>query len=294
MASFSFDPLAHIYDATRGYPAEVAREIAQSLEQAANATAETAFLDVGVGTGRIALPVAARGHTYTGVDISAQMLSLLRAKLLETGWQERDLPWGSFPDEQPNSNPPVKRFVQEDLRALLRLVHADITSLPFRDASFDVAIAVHIFHLVGDWQQAVRETVRVLRPDGVILSCSDQHESSELSKIAFRWDSIVRELGWTQNVRGNSISSDLERLLEQMGWQWETMTAATWTKTGTPRNVVDSYVQRLWSSTRRVPDDLALEAGRRLEQWAHEYFGASIDQEFPEVRHLIIRRAARK
>src|SRR6266571_3027374 len=59
MPSLSFDPVAHIYDATRGYPVEVAQSIAQAIETTAAATPATSFLEVGIGTGRIAFPLAA-------------------------------------------------------------------------------------------------------------------------------------------------------------------------------------------------------------------------------------------
>src|SRR5436189_213310 len=57
MPSLSFDPVAHIYDATRGYPVEVAQRIAQAIETTTGATPATTFLEVGIGTGRIAYPL---------------------------------------------------------------------------------------------------------------------------------------------------------------------------------------------------------------------------------------------
>ena len=38
------------------------------------------MLEIGVGTGRIALPLAARGCHITGVDIASEMLAELRRK----------------------------------------------------------------------------------------------------------------------------------------------------------------------------------------------------------------------
>jgi ubiquinone/menaquinone biosynthesis C-methylase UbiE len=60
MTSLSFDPVAQVYDATRGYPEQVARRI----DQAAKGNVQTRFLEVGIGTGRIALPLAERGRLY--------------------------------------------------------------------------------------------------------------------------------------------------------------------------------------------------------------------------------------
>src|SRR5690349_13692902 len=101
MSSLSFDPIASVYDATRGYPAVVAQTIALGIEKAAHATPQSTFLEVGVGTGRIAFPLATLGHTYTGVDISAKMVELLEDKLRVHQWITEEIAWGSLPDENP-------------------------------------------------------------------------------------------------------------------------------------------------------------------------------------------------
>src|SRR5258708_27111957 len=153
MPSLSFDPVAHIYDATRGYPAEVAQSIAQAIETTTGATPATTFLEVGIGTGRIAIPLASLGHTYSGVDISEKMVEQLETKLGEHGWQEYQQPWGSMPDEDSAKSPVVRRFSDAQQQALMRLVIADMTALPFRGGSFDVVVAVHGFPRGGGGEQ---------------------------------------------------------------------------------------------------------------------------------------------
>src|SRR5437773_2512202 len=100
MPSLSFDPAAEYYDATRGYPANVAEQIVQAIVNAANAKPGMRFLEVGIGTGRIAFPLASLGYTYTGVDISEKMVERLEGKLEGAGWQKQEQPWGSLPDEE--------------------------------------------------------------------------------------------------------------------------------------------------------------------------------------------------
>jgi ubiquinone/menaquinone biosynthesis C-methylase UbiE len=46
---------------------------------------------------------------------------------------------------------------------------ADATALPFPDASFDGALSFVMLHHVVDWEQAVSELVRVLRPGGRLI-----------------------------------------------------------------------------------------------------------------------------
>ncbi|WP_319452244.1 MULTISPECIES: class I SAM-dependent methyltransferase [unclassified Mycobacterium] len=51
----------------------------------------TRVLDAGCGTGRVAIELARRGFSVTGVDADAGMLAGARAKAPELRWQEADL-----------------------------------------------------------------------------------------------------------------------------------------------------------------------------------------------------------
>jgi SAM-dependent methyltransferase len=94
-------------------------------------------LEIGIGTGRIALPLAEAGMRIVGVDISLEML---RRLVINAG----------------PSGPP--------------LAVADATRLPFADHRFASAIASHVFHLIPNWTSAVDELLRVLRPGGILLA----------------------------------------------------------------------------------------------------------------------------
>jgi SAM-dependent methyltransferase len=85
------------------------------------------LIDVGCGTGAYAAGLAKRGWEVTGTDISEDMLRRARSKGVHA-------------------------------------IHADATSLPFEDASFDAAVSVFIHTDVGDFAAVVREVARVLRP----------------------------------------------------------------------------------------------------------------------------------
>jgi SAM-dependent methyltransferase len=71
--------VAERYDATlgeRGDPAVVAA----TADFLASLAGGGAALELGIGTGRIALPLAARGVRVHGIDLSADMVAQLRAK----------------------------------------------------------------------------------------------------------------------------------------------------------------------------------------------------------------------
>lgn len=69
------DRIADIYDRLH-----VAWEPAETVETVAALADGGPVLELGVGTGRVALPLAQRGVPVTGVDVSAAMLGRLREK----------------------------------------------------------------------------------------------------------------------------------------------------------------------------------------------------------------------
>lgn len=293
MPSLSFDPAAHFYDATRGYPDDIALKIARAIDDAAGST--PAYLEVGVGTGRIALPLASLGRTYTGVDISEKMLAQLESKLLAGGWQERtrtEQSWGSLPDEQPALNPSIRRFVKSQTQAQpspsLRLIVSDIKQLPFFDNSFDAVVAVHIFHLIDGWEQALQEVVRVLRPGGRLLQCWDTYDSSAIPELVnTRWRSLVQELGGSTSRPGVSTQA-VKHWLKERGFQTQDELVLTWPQQVIPRQAIDYIAQRYWSSSWQISDAIFTASIERLWTWAHEYFGPEIDNAQAQERRFFI------
>jgi SAM-dependent methyltransferase len=135
VAAISFDRAADFYDATRALPSEVHASLTTML--AGELLPRRCCLEIGVGTGRIALPLSARGVRLVGVDIAPKMLHRLVANA--GGYQP-------FP-----------------------VSVADVTALPFDRACFDAVLASHLLYLVPDWRRVVDEAVRVLRPGGSFL-----------------------------------------------------------------------------------------------------------------------------
>jgi SAM-dependent methyltransferase len=130
--SVSFDRAAGYYDATRSLTPAAAAKVTAVLAEAL--IGHGPALEVGVGTGRVAVPLVDAGIDVVGIDLSQPMLAQLLAK---------------------SSAVPV--------------VRADGTLLPFCDASFGAVLAIHVFHLVPEWRDAVLEVLRVLRPGGTLL-----------------------------------------------------------------------------------------------------------------------------
>lgn len=288
MSSISFDQVAHAYDATRGYPNAVTQQVAQAIEGVANATTQTRFLEIGVGTGRIAFPLVSLGHTYTGVDISEKMVAQLQEKLHAAKWQEQNQVWGSLPDEDTKHPSIVRRYTNPEQSASLRLVMSDITDLPFYKASFDVAVAVHIFHLVDGWQRALQEVLQSLRPRGMLLHCWDEHGKLDVQDISEEWQRILTGLGGNTRRPGASSVHFVTEWLTTHGLQTQRIEAVSWERSITPRQLVENITQRIWSNTWSIPDSIFVPAAERLTQWANERYQNDMDTPRIQDRRFII------
>lgn len=91
IASTYGDHLADVYDQWFGAVEDAAIEVLAELARGGRA------LELGIGTGRVALPLAARGIEVHGIDASEAMVSKLRAR---TGGESIPVTMGDFADVQ--------------------------------------------------------------------------------------------------------------------------------------------------------------------------------------------------
>jgi ubiquinone/menaquinone biosynthesis C-methylase UbiE len=293
MSSISFDPVAHKYDATRGYPEEVTQQVAESIDRAANGNTQTRFFEVGVGTGRYAVPIASLGRQYTGVDISEKMLGLLLEKLRTGGWQEELQAWGSVFDEDTAQKPDVLRFTHQETQGTLRLLLADATKLPFRSASFDVVLVAHVFHLISEWRQALQEVLRVLRPGGVLIRCWNENWAANwepgAGDLKREWSAIVEDLGGTTKLPG-AADKEVTAWLQAQGLQTELWERFSFKQETSRQAIFQEIEQRLWTSAQLLPDHIFKASMERLRLWVDEHYGAHIADTYIEERQVVISR----
>ena len=109
-----YDPIARLYDR---WSAEVVEDISFYVDEALAAGGPV--VELGVGTGRIAIPVASAGVHVIGVDSSAEMLAVCADAAVDAGVSDRiDLRAGDL------RRPPVEermRLVTCPFRAYLHL-----------------------------------------------------------------------------------------------------------------------------------------------------------------------------
>jgi len=101
-----------------------------------------AVLDIGAGTGRIAIPLAKRGCDVVALEPAAGMVGKLRTK---SGSQN------------------------------LPVVIGEGGELPFRSHVFDAILIARLLYLTKDWRQILREASRVLAVGGVTLTRRQSH-----------------------------------------------------------------------------------------------------------------------
>src|SRR5215218_7987283 len=78
--SIAFDRAADYYDQTRAFPPGDEKRAAALLARAGGFTTADHVLEIGVGTGRIALPLAPHVGAIFGIDLSLPMMQRLASK----------------------------------------------------------------------------------------------------------------------------------------------------------------------------------------------------------------------
>jgi ubiquinone/menaquinone biosynthesis C-methylase UbiE len=259
----SFDRVSDIYDATRAFPPGISEQVTDFILNLVSPTPETKFYETGIGTGRIAVPIAKRGYSYTGIDISEKMLAELHQKL-------------------------------EGISHKLTAVHGDATALPFADNSFDVGLTVHVFHLISAWKQALAEIRRVLKPGGIFLYSHGQASVNQLSadtnpdkwEFSQRWRAILEGYGHSL-PRYGATQEEVLAELEVQGATVETVTAAKWLAQQTVGKFLENQENRIHSTSWAIPDDILGRAVQDLREWALQRFG-SLDHDLSEERSFKI------
>jgi ubiquinone/menaquinone biosynthesis C-methylase UbiE len=177
--SCSYDEAALWYDAWGWQTFWDRNEIPLVVAACARFAGARRALDAGAGTGRYVATLGAAGLIPTGVDISRGMLAVAAAKL----------------------------------GADVRLVHADIRSLPFEAASFDLAVAARVLGHVADVEVALADIARtVVVGGGLIVTELDWDHAFEQTTIPTPRGSIPVAIQ-------KRDAQSLTRIAERVGWR---------------------------------------------------------------------------
>jgi len=209
--AFNFDRAAEYYDATRGFPPEIIDKIGEFIAQTAQLNGSEQTLDVGIGTGRVALPLAPHVDHIIGIDISRSMMQRLLRKR--------------------NDHPVTP-------------VQADAHLMPFASQTFDLALATHIFHLVSDPAGVMDEISRVLKPGGRLIHTFNRYTSGgPMQTIVDAWNST------NPPSRLRAGSPRIDDLLTRAGWSIVSQDVLEYDTVTTPQDFLDRIEKRQWSRT---------------------------------------------
>jgi SAM-dependent methyltransferase len=232
------------YKPVRSFDAENA-EVYDVVAQQGDEDAAVAFLEplagsgptleLAIGTGRIALPLAARGIRVDGIDISPHMVARLRAK---PGGDRMSVTMGDFADVAVSGtyrlifivfNSLFNLLTQDDQVRCFENVAAHLTG----DGSFVVeALTPSFLHRLRNDQYVDAEAIEVdevrldlLRHDAAKQMIEENHVS--LSRTGLRFNPVVQRYAWPAELDLMARIAGL-RLKERWGgWSREPFTSAS-------------------------------------------------------------------
>lgn len=242
--SVSFDRAAGYYDRTRFLSEPV---MAQLVSNVVAEVSSGHCLEIGVGTGRIAIPLASAGIRMAGVDISREMLG---------------------------------RLIESSRGTMVGVCQADATRLPFKDHSFDAAVAVHVLHLMPSWREAVDQVVRVVRPGGRFLVERIGREQDDW------WHEVRRrffaEAGDPPWPPGLARTEDLDEVMAARGAGARSMAELVEHEIGTVNDLITTLEEGVWARTWSLDEATRKRAAATVRTWAERNLG---DLDHPRARH---------
>jgi SAM-dependent methyltransferase len=200
--SSPYDAIAELYDP---WSASVVEDVGFYLEEARRAGGPV--VELGVGTGRIAVPIAADGIRVIGVDSSRRMLDVCARRAALAG-VDLDLRVGDLRD------PPVRERVP-------------LVICPFRSL-------LHM-HTDADRRDALAAVRRMLRPDGRFVFDVFTPGADDIALTHDRW--LEREPGIFELARWDEVARTLT--LTVRGPDGETTMALAWLSPGEWRSLLE-------------------------------------------------------
>ena len=249
-SSISFDRAASYYDKTRALSPETTATIAELVRS--ELAGRVPVLEVGVGTGRIALPLHELGIEMRGLDLAPNML----ARLMENAGGHMPFP----------------------------LVQGDATRLPFRNGCFGGSIAFWVLHLVSGWRDVLSEMVRVVRSGGILLIDVGSEHDSLIHTLTWKFRDIAQVTDWPIGVKSYE---EVDEALGAMGAQHRPLDPIP----EVIESSIEQHIALLQAGIYSVAWSLEEEARKRaaaeLREWAAAEYGSLDETRQIEATHYL-------
>lgn len=256
----NFSANASIYDRRHG--ASVSDEGLARVWLAAGMSNGASVLDIGAGTGRVAIPLATRGCRVVALEPATGMVEQLQRK---------------------------------DGDGRVQPLIAEGSLLPFPGGTFDVVVIARLLYLTPDWRAILEEAFRVLGTGGVLLhewGNGDVDEEWVLIRQEAR--RLFEEAGVAAPFHpGVRSEHDVDEHLAALGMAREGdvgMGPGPIVTLGEfLRRLAEGELSYIWN----VPEHICAESLPRLRRWSEETFDLDTPVPVPrQIRWSLFRKAA--
>lgn len=257
-----FSANANIYDQRHG--ATVSDDELRRLWLAAGVHACARVLDVGAGTGRVAIPLAGRGCRVVAVEPAVRMLARLRVK---------------------DADGKVGGIIAEGSR------------LPFPTGLFDVVVIARLLYLTTDWRTILREACRVLAPGGVLLhEWGNGQGDEEWVRIRDETRRLFEQAGFVAPFHpGVRSEAEVDEQLVALQMVCEACVdmgpGPAITLREFLRRITEGELSYIWN----IPEPVRADCLPSLRRWSEQTFNLEASVPMPrQVRWTIYRKDAAK
>ena len=237
-----FSDNARIYDSRHGavMSAQLAQAITERLRR------DATIIDIGAGTGRVAVALASRGFRVVALDPAVPMLQTTQRKSGE-----------------------------------VLAVAAEGTHLPFRRNSADAVVLARILYLVPDWQNLLREARRILRQGGILFHEWGNGDASEAwVQVREKARSLFQEAGVEAPFHPGAKSEvEVDSYLRELGFYRSEQIEAGPGPTITLAEFLNRIQTGEFSYVWNVPKDVQDLCLPQLRRWCESKF--DLDQPAP-------------
>jgi hypothetical protein len=162
------------------------------------------------------------------------------------------------------------------------LAQGDASALPFPDATFEAGLAVHVFHVIAPWRQAIGEVWRVIKRDGILLHSTHIRDLRSANVILRdKWHELVEARGERWRRPGAPDRDAVAAEFQSLGASLEEMEVSRSIGTTIPQQEIADIANRISSDAWAVSAPVLQATVSELTEWARGHFG-SLDTPVPE------------